>query len=180
MKPIDKRWEELNLDFTGLDYSSGIVYSLRYSKDNLLSHRNNLISYLENNGVHFEDSTEDGYFINFPETFSMTRSQNLIEEIYHLNVSINLKNYYNSDLKSFSDLRDFFVKKYFDYLELEDDSKLFYLKNITIPKFVDDILEDDLENPFLKKFERNSLENLLSFSTSTKSKLAEKMGFAFI
>ncbi len=159
-------WKQFNLGERNPAKGGGILYCMRYSKDRLEAHQEQVIGALKEMGATIADVGNGGIGLSLGHVADGINENAvlLLEELSVLNEALEYHQAGFGACKSFGSLKNRFISGYFELLD-RDKVSAYDFVDLGIPLIMRDIAVSANQGKKLKAHERKTLQELGSFAS---------------
>jgi hypothetical protein len=169
-------WGYFNLGGKDPDISAGLIYALRYSKNELRQKRMIVVNALQSLGVTCDKvMEEEGIESEISPKHTGDESQDfrtsmLAEELSNINVAIDYKDR-GTKARSLSELAKSIVREYYGLLAQKKVTDAYFILRYEVQREFEAIKKANDHNDFLNRVDRDALEDILAFVKSKREML---------
>lgn len=171
--PEKTLWEEFNLAERNPDQGGGILYAMRYDADRIKSHREAIVSALQDMGMEIKET--EGMIGVIPKApldeSGQRRAFALLEELSVLNETTEYQENGMGRYKNLGELSNGLKAAYFQLLDKHDLPNAYNLATMVIPQIVRDISISHAQGKSFSRKDIATIDDLMDFAVSRDRQL---------
>ena len=179
VRPEEKLWREFNLGERNPAQGGGILYCLRYSKERLEGHQEQVIKSLENLQVSIRDFSEFrlALDLNMVLRGDKKRVFSLLEELSVINEALEHKVGGFGKCRTIADLKDLLISSYLVCLKSGDMANSYEIVASLIPQIIKDLNIAGVQGKKFKRYEQRDIQELKDFAKRQFDHLNDSRGY---
>lgn len=173
----DSLWKQFNLASNNPAQGGGILYCMRYSRERLEGHQEQVMRGLENIGANIRE-TDRGFEVSLLKSPSKAyrRMVALLEELSVINEALELNAVGLGNYRTISELKNGLMASYLTTLE-KDMTSAYDLVDAIIPQIIRDLKISEKQGKKFKAHEREDIQQLEEFARRQSNHLNDHSGY---